>query len=86
MPLSWDLGRSWPLSAIRAGRYTTVIRPTIFVVVRMALLVARLALCARRVGAVDRRFESEVRQKPKGKDWLLSNNGGSGRIYRAEDS
>ena len=33
----------------RAGRYITVIRPTIFDVVKMALLVARLALCARRL-------------------------------------
>ena len=48
---------------------------------------ARLASCARRlVRVVDRRFESEARQEPKGKDWLLSNNGGSGRMCRAEDS
>ena len=37
-------------SCIHGGPlYITVIRPTIFVVVRIALLVARLALCARRL-------------------------------------
>ena len=39
------------------------------------------------MGIVDWRFESKVRQEPKGKDWLLSNNGGSGGIgLRIEDS
>ena len=39
----------------RADRYITVIRPTIFAVVRMALLVARLDLCA--IGGWCRRSE-----------------------------
>ena len=70
----------------RAGRYITVIRPTILLWLEWRCWLARLALCARRIGAVDRRFESEVRQKPKGKDWLLSNNGGSDGIGRTEDA
>ena len=39
----------------RAGRYITVTRPTIFVVARVAQWLKRLALCARRMSAVDRK-------------------------------
>ena len=58
----------------RAGCYITVTRPTIFVVVRVAEWLARLALGARRIGVIDWCPGVRIRGPTMNRKGKISNN------------